>query len=127
MSESLFKQLKDIGIDEELACKVSASLDPDYNASKKDVLVMQEAMLQLQARSDQRFNHFEERLGQFTVKMAEQDAKSDKLYNELKTEMIQGFAEVRSEMHTMNRQFIFAFGGMVVTILSVLAINIYFH
>lgn len=102
MSESLFQQLKRIGIDEDLACQVSASLDPDYNASKKDVLIMQETMLQLQARSDER-------------------------YYELKTEIVESNAQLRAEMHAMNRQFIFAFGGMIVTILSVLAINIYYH
>ncbi|WP_252176656.1 hypothetical protein [Endozoicomonas sp. 4G] len=63
MSESLFKQLKDIGIDEELAAKVSASLDPEHNATKKDLLNMQEAILQHQARSDQ--------------KMADMNAKFD--------------------------------------------------
>ncbi|WOG28296.1 hypothetical protein [Endozoicomonas sp. 8E] len=33
MSETLFNELKNIGISEELAAKVSASLDPDYNPS----------------------------------------------------------------------------------------------
>ena len=46
MAESLFNELKRIGINEELAAKVSASLDPEYNASKKDILVMQEAIMQ---------------------------------------------------------------------------------
>ncbi|WP_257292103.1 hypothetical protein [Endozoicomonas sp. ONNA1] len=63
MSQTLFKELKNIGIDEELAAKVSASLDPDHNASKKDVLIMQEAILQHQVRSDQ--------------KMADMKAESD--------------------------------------------------
>ena len=113
MSESLFKNLKDIGIDEELAHQVSASLNPDHIANKQDILVLQEAILQQQVRSDKRYH--------------EQRAESDKRYFELKSEMIQGFADVRSEMHAMNRQFIFAYGGMIVTILSVLAINIYYH
>ena len=41
MSESLFNDLRRIGIDEELTHRVGASLNPDHNASKKDALVMQ--------------------------------------------------------------------------------------
>lgn len=99
MSESLFAQLKRIGVDEELAHQVSVSLDPDYNGSKKDVLVVQQAMLQLQARIDE-------------------------CYFELKTEMIKGFADVRSEMH---RRYRITFGGLITTIFSVFAVNWYFH
>ena len=44
MSQSLYHELKKIGIDEELAGKVSASLDPEYNATKKDILVMHDCM-----------------------------------------------------------------------------------
>lgn len=55
MADSLFQQLKHIGIDEELACQVSASLDPDHNASKQDVLVLHEAILPVQAKSDERY------------------------------------------------------------------------
>lgn len=102
MEKSLFSELKRIGIDEELAAKVSASLDPDYNASKKDVLVMQEAMMQLQARTDER-------------------------YYELKTEIVASNAQLRAEMHGINRHFLTAICGMVVTIASVLAINWYYH
>ena len=98
MEKSLYQELKRIGIDDELAHQVSASLDPDYNASKKDVLVMQEAIMQVQLQSE-------------------------RSYQSLRSDIV----DVRSEMHSINRQFIFAFGGMVVTILSVLAINIYFH
>ena len=175
MSESLFKNLKDIGIDEELAHQVSASLNPDHVASKQDVLVLQEAILQQQVRSDEQFNRLMGKIGEQKVesdrkyhelqvesdkryyeqqaesdkryhkqqaesdkryhkqqaesdkRYHEQKAESDKRYFELKSEMAQGFADIRSEMHTMNRQFIFAFGGMIVTILSVLAINIYYH
>ena len=57
MEQSLFSQLKAIGIDEELAASVSNSLDPDYNASKKDVLVMQEAMMQVQLQSERSYNN----------------------------------------------------------------------
>lgn len=35
MPDALFSQLKEIGIDEELARQVSASADPDHNANKK--------------------------------------------------------------------------------------------
>ena len=55
MESSLFAELKRIGIDEELAAKVSTSLDPDYNASKKDVLIMQEAIMQIQLQSERSY------------------------------------------------------------------------
>lgn len=142
MPDSLFTQLKKIGIDEELAHQVSASLDPDHNASKKDVLIMQEAMLQLQARTDAQFKEFKQSSDEMQAKLDkrfyemqaksderyfEMQAKSDKLYYELKTEMTQGFADVRSEMHSMHRQYWITFGGLITTIISVFAVNWYFH
>ena len=120
MPDSLFTQLKKIGIDEELAHQVSASLDPDYNASKKDVLIMQEAILQLQVRTDAQFKEFQQL-------HHELQQKSDDRYYELKTEMTQGFADVRSEMHRMLRQYWITFGGLITTIISVFAVNWYFH
>ena len=134
MEKSLFAELKRIGIDEELASQISASLDPDYNASKKDVLIMQEAMLQLQARSDDRNN-------EFIRQMKELQARTDERYYELKIDMHKGFsdlrteitdvrtdvASVRSEMGAMHRQYWITFGGLITTIFSVFAVNWYFH
>ena len=103
MPESLFAQLKKLGIDEELASQVSASLDPDYNASKKDILVMQEAMLQLQSKTDERY---------YELKMEIKDVRS----------------ELATEIHTtINRQYLVTFGCALLTIASVLAVNWYFH
>ena len=127
MEPSLFANLKSIGISEELAAQVSASLDPDHNATKKDVLVMQEAILQHQARNDERYYQLQQ--------------KTDERYFELKTEMIKGFADVRSEfaevrtemadirteMGSMHRQYWITFGGLITTIASVFAVNWYFH
>ncbi len=58
MSRQPYDQLQKVGIDEELAYQVSVFLDPDYIASKKDILVMQEAILQMQMqmRTDQNFH-----------------------------------------------------------------------
>ena len=121
MSESLFAQLKRLGIDEELASQVSASLDPDYNASKKDVLVMQEAMLQLQSRTDE--------------KMADLQSKTDERYYELKIEIQDVRSEIKdvrselkTEIHTtINRQYLVTFGSALLTIVTVLAVNWYYH
>lgn len=124
MTDSLFQQLKRIGIDEELACQVSASLDPDHNASKKDVLVLQEAILQVQAKSDERYyqhkTESDERYYQFRT-------ESDRKYYQLKNELVKGLTDVRIEFHSMHRHSIYAFGAILVSILSVLAVNIYFH
>ena len=168
MEESLFSELKRIGIDEELAAKVSASLDPDYNASKKDVLVMQEAILQVQNRADQKLADFQakcdernrlfdqkladqqaksdeknrlldqkladqqaksdERHNQFIQQMANLQARTDERYYELKTEIGAVRSDLLAEIHTsINRQYLLTFGGMVVTITAMVAVNWYFH
>ena len=124
MSQSLFADLKRIGIDEELAARVSASLDPDYNASKKDVLIMQEAMLQLQVRTDKRYYELQ---ASTDKRYYELQASTDKRYFELKTEMVEGFANIRSEMSSMHRQYWITFGGLITTIVSIFFVNWYFH
>ena len=113
MSKTLFTELKNIGIDEELAAKVSASLDPDYNASKKDILVMQEAIMQVEIRTDARYH--------------ELNNKIESVKGELRSEMHQGFASMRTEMASMNRQYLITFGGLISTIVAVFLVNLYFH
>ena len=146
MSETLFSELKNIGIDEELAAKVSASLDPDYNASKKDVLVMQEAIMQVQVRSDARYhelnnktersyhelNHkidtgYHQLNHKIDTSYHELNNKIELFRGELRTEMHQGFAGMRTEMASMNRQYLITFGGLISTIVAVFLVNLYFH
>ena len=124
MSETLFSELKKIGIDEELAAKVSASLDPDYNASKKDVLVMQEAIMQVQVRSDARYHELNNKTER---SYHELNNKIESFRSELRTEMHQGFAGMRTEMASMNRQYLVTFGGLISTIVAVFLVNLYFH
>ncbi|WP_081870041.1 hypothetical protein [Endozoicomonas numazuensis] len=109
MENSLYSELKRIGIDDELAAKVSASLDPDYNASKKDVLVMQEAIIQVQLQSERSYQAL--------------STEISSLRSELHTEI----AGVRSEMGSINRQYIITFFGLMTTIANVLTINWYYH
>ncbi|WP_252180305.1 hypothetical protein [Endozoicomonas sp. 4G] len=136
MSVTLFTELKNIGIDEELAAKVSASLDPDHNASKKDVLIMQEAILQHQARSDQKMAdmkaesdaRYYELKAESDARYSEQKAESDARYYELKVENSKAYAELKTEIHTtINRQYLVTFGSALLTITSVLAVNWYFN
>ena len=109
MSKTLFTELTNIGIDQELAAKVSASLDPDYNASKKDVLLMQEAIMQVELRNDARYHELNNKV------------------EAVKTEMHQGFAGMRTEIAGMNRQYLITFGGLISTIVTVFLVNLYFH
>ena len=109
MGKTLFTELKNIGIDEELAAKVSASLDPDYNASKKDILVMQEAIMQVELRNDARYHEL-----------------NNKIEN-VSNEMHRGFASMRTEMAGMNRQYLITFGGLITTIITVFLVNLYYH
>ncbi|MFK0574100.1 hypothetical protein [Endozoicomonas sp.] len=81
---------------------------------------MQEAMLQVQARTDDRYHELQ--------------ARTDSRHYELKIEMIKGFSDirkeitdVRTEVGSMHRQYWITFGGLIITIASVLAINWYYH
>ncbi|WP_257263871.1 hypothetical protein [Endozoicomonas sp. ONNA2] len=120
MTDSLFQQLKNIGIDGELAHQVSASLDPDHNASKKDMLVLQEAILQIQARTDERYYELKADLTQSIS-----DLRID-LSREI-NHLTRDITDTRIEIHTRNRHAIYAFGGLFVSVFAALAINVYFH
>ena len=131
MSETLFSNLKRIGIDEELAARVSASLDPKYNASKADVLVLQETILQVQMKTDERMLKLEQktddRYNNMQKALMKLEQKTDDRYNNLHQEMHEGFTKVRTEMGAMHRQFWLTYLGLITTIISVFLTNYYFH
>ena len=127
MTETLFQQLKQIGIDDELAHQVAASLDPDHNASKKDVLVLQEAILQVQARTDERYHQHrlesDQRYHELRAGIHALKEDIDKSIHELKDAM----TDIRIEFHSRHRQAIYAFGTLLASILTVLLVNFYLH
>ena len=127
MTESLFQQLKQIGIDDELAHQVAASLDPDHNASKKDVLVLQEAILQVQARTDERYHQHrlesDQRYHELRAGIHALKEDIDKSIHELKDAM----SDIRIEFHSRHRQAIYAFGTLLASIFTVLLVNFYLH
>lgn len=127
MTESLFQQLKQIGIDDELAHQVAASLDPDHNASKKDVLVLQEAILQVQARTDERYHQHrlesDQRYHELRAGIHALKEDIDKSIHELKDAM----SDIRIEFHSWHRQAIYAFGTLLASIFTVLLVNFYLH
>ena len=131
MSETLFSDLKRIGIDEELAARVSASLDPKYNASKADVLVLQETILQVQMKTDERMLKLEQktddRYNNMQKALMKLEQKTDERYNNLRQEMHEGFTRVRTEMGAMHRKFWLIYLGLITTIISVFLTNYYFH
>ncbi len=120
MSQSLYHELKNIGINEELAAKVSASLDPEYNANKKDILIMQEAIMQVQLRTDARYhelnNKIEGSYHELSSKIDQVNSRVDHVRSDL-----------RVEIAAISRQFWITFGGLITTILSVFGVNWYFH
>ena len=125
MPKSLFTQLKKLGVDEETACQVSASLDPDYNASKKDVLVMQEAILQLQSKNDESYHALRKEISDSLHELGQEI--SDTRHG-LGQEISVTCHELRHEIHTsINRQYIITFGSLLITIATVLAVNWYFR
>ncbi|UYM17575.1 gp58-like family protein [Endozoicomonas euniceicola] len=142
MEKSLFSELKRIGIDEELAVSVSASLDPDHNASKKDVLVMQEAIMQIQLQSERSYLALKSDITDLRSEVrteisglrSEMRTEISGLRSEMQTEisglrseMHKETGSIRSELGNMHRQYWITFGGLITTIISVFVVNWYFH
>ncbi|WP_422138199.1 hypothetical protein [Endozoicomonas sp. ALC020] len=127
MEKSLFSELKRIGIDEELASKVSASLDPEYNASKKDILIMQEAIMQIQLQSERNYQSLSSDISALRTEMHREIAG---VRTELHKEIAGVRAEItdaRAEMGSFTRQYIITFLSLITTIVSVFIINWHFH
>ncbi|WP_252177945.1 hypothetical protein [Endozoicomonas sp. 4G] len=129
MEKSLFSELKRIGIDEELASKVSASLDPEYNASKKDILVLQEAIMQVQLQSERSYQALSSALhteiAGVRAQISDVRAEITDVRAEI-TDVRTEITDVRTEMGSFNRQYITTFLGLITTIISVFVINLYF-
>ena len=131
VEKSLFDDLKRIGIDEALAYRVSISLDPDYNASKKDVLTMQEAILQVQLKTDVRYHDLNNKIDkvhyELSNKIDKVDNKVEKVNSELNSKIDRVYSDLRVEIAATSRQFWITFGGLICTILSVFLVNWYYH
>ena len=135
MAESLYQQLINIGIDEELAHMVDKALDPAHVATKEDVVIMQEAIWQTQLKAESRYHELRASSDKNYRKLRassdknhhELRASSDKSYHELKEAMTKGFTDLRVDLHRWYRHADYAFGTILVSMLIVLAVNIYFH
>ena len=146
MAESLYQQLINIGIDEELAHNVDKALDPAHVATKEDVVIMQEAIWQTQLKAESRYHelradsdknyrelrassdkNYHELRASSDKNYRELRASSDKSYHELKEAMTKGFTDLRVDLYRWYRHADYAFGTILVSMLIVLAINIYFH
>ena len=109
MNKNLYEDLKRIGISDELAHRVDKSLDPEHVATKHDLLVMQETILQAQLKTDSRYLKLSGKIDQVNNRV-------DRVSSDL-----------RVEIAAISRQFWITFGGLITTILSVFAVNWYFH
>ena len=109
MSETLFNQLRNIGIAEELVHEVDKVLSPEHVATKQDLLVMQETILQTQLKSEGRY----------------QELRSDIMRLDCKIDRVS--SDLRVEVAAISCQFWITFGRLITTILSVFAVNWYFH
>ena len=146
MAKSLYQQLVNIGIDDELAHNVDKALDPAHVATKADMVIMQEAILQTQLKAESRYHelraesdkNYQELRAESDKNYQELRAESDKNYHELRADldknyhkleeaMTKGFADIRVEFHGRHRHSIYAFGAILVSILTVLAVNICLH
>lgn len=109
MKNNLYENLKRIGIDETLAHQVDKSLSPEHVATKQELLVMQETILQTQLHAENRYHELSTSLQQL-------NGKIDRVGSDL-----------RVEIAAISRQFWITFGGLITTVLSVFAVNWYFH
>ncbi|WP_257291398.1 hypothetical protein [Endozoicomonas sp. ONNA1] len=127
MEKSLFSELKRIGIDEELASKVSASLDPEYNATKKDILIMQEAIMQLQLQGERNYQSLSSDISALRTELHRDIAGvRTELHKEIAGVRAE-ISDVRTEMGSFSRQYIITFLSLITTIVSVFVINWHFH
>ena len=113
MKNDIYNQLTAIGISEELAHQVDKALSPEHVATKQDLLVMQEAMLQSQLKTDTRY--------------IELTSKVDRIHTDLNGKIDRVDSTLRVEIAAISRQFWITFGGLITTILSVFTVNWYFH
>ncbi|WP_196221306.1 hypothetical protein, partial [Sansalvadorimonas verongulae] len=68
----LFSELQRLGIDNEVAHHVTMSLNPEHLATKQDLLIMQETIMQVQLKTEQAFNRLDQKIDGV-------DAKVDKV------------------------------------------------
>ncbi len=129
--KNLYQQLKAIGIDEELAHQVDKSLSPEHVATKSDFLVMQEAILQVQLRGEDRYQELRTEMHQnrqdLQIEMQQVQHNLQGNITALDNKIERTGAELRVEIAAMSRQFGITFFGLALTILSVFAVNWYFH
>ena len=109
MEKSLFNELKAIGIDEETAAHVQASLNGEHYATKNDLMSMQRLIFE---QNEKMMNGF----SNLNVEMSN-----------VRTELKSDIADVRTEIGGMHRQYWITFGGLITTIISVFAVNWYYH
>ena len=124
---SLFDELIRIGINADLARRMDKSLDPEHVATKKDLMVFQETMLQMQFRNEKAMSDLREEVRSIASDVRDLRTDMHGEVNSLRAEMKTEIASVRSEMHGLSRQFWITFGGLITTILSVFLVNWYFH
>ena len=131
MAKSLYQQLKDIGIDDELAHNVDKALDPAHVATREDMVIMQEAILQTQLKAESRYHELraesDKNYQELRADLDKNYHKLDKNFHELKEAMTKGFNDLRVDLHRWYRHTDYAFGTIFVSMLIVLAVNIYFH
>lgn len=131
MSRDLYNQLKSIGISDELAHQVDKAFAPEHIATKQDLLIMQEAMLQTQLKTDSRYLELSGKIDRIHTdlngKIDRVDSKIDRIHTELNGKIDRVDNNLRVEIAAISRQFWITFGGLITTILSVFAVNWYFH
>ena len=131
MEKSLFTELKAIGIDEEVAAHVQASLNGEHYATKNDMLAMQQLLFEQHEKMMNGFTNLKSELSEVRTELKTELAE---VRTELKmeiagvrTEVKSEIADVRAEIGGMHRQYWITFGGLITTIISVFAVNWYYH
>lgn len=121
--KSLFTELKRIGIGEEVAAHVQASLNGEHYATKNDLLTMQRLIYE---QNEKMFGQNEKMVNGFANLKSEIGDVRTELKSEIADVRIE-IAGVRTEIGGMHRQYWITFGGLITTIISVFAVNWYYH
>ena len=127
MEKSLFNELKAIGIDEETAAHVQASLNGEHYATKNDLMSMQRLIFEQNEKMMNGFSNLNVEMSNVRTELKSEISNVSIEVAGVRTELKSEIADVRTEIGGMHRQYWITFGGLITTIISVFAVNWYYH
>ncbi len=127
MGKSLFAELKAIGIDDETTAHVQASLNGEHYATKNDMLAMQRLLFEQHEKMMNGFTNIKNEIADVRTELKTDITEVRTELAGVRSEVKSEIADVRAEIGGMHRQYWITFGGLITTIISVFAVNWYYH